>query len=167
VSGPVSRPLACLCGSLLALALLPAESQPPPRLLIALSSFRDRPLHPRLYFYEHDGAANGKAAGALEPVNLRVETHPSLALGGRRVACASELENSPSEIRLFDVETKREIGELLGLNSEAVEIEAAISADGRWLAFSGWQRPGAPAGWNLFLYSLEEKKAVPLPVNTD
>ena len=35
------------------------------KLLIALASFRERPRHPKIYFYEHDGLANGKIVGLI------------------------------------------------------------------------------------------------------
>ncbi len=136
-------------------------------LLVAFSSFRDRPLHPRVYFYEHDGTSDGKMVGGVTAADLRVDTHPSLAAGGRLCACATELENNPGDTRIWDVRAKKDVTDFPGLNTEAAEIGAALSGDGRWVAFAAWQRPGGPAGWNLFLYDLHEKKVVDLPVNTD
>ncbi|HEU4753215.1 MAG TPA: hypothetical protein VFU47_08900, partial [Armatimonadota bacterium] len=149
-----------LRGLLLPAALLLAASAPaqgPPKLVLALASFRDRPLHPRTYFYEHDGVAACRPLGAIEAVTLRVDTHPSLGAGGRLCAYASELENNQSETRLWDLPGKREITDLPGLNTEAAEMEPSLSADGNWVVFSAWNRQGAPAGWNLFLYSLKER----------
>jgi dipeptidyl aminopeptidase/acylaminoacyl peptidase len=144
-----------------------APAQTAPRLVIALSSFRDRPLHPRTYFYEHDGTGTCRQMGEIEAVNLRVETHPSLARGGALCAVASEVENNHSDTRLWDIPGKREVTDLPGLNTDAPEIEPSLSADAQWLVFSAWNRPGAPAGWSLFLYHLKERKLAELPVNTD
>lgn len=144
------------------------RAQPaPPRLLIALASFRDRPLHPRVYFYEHDGVASGQPAGGVETVNLVVDTRPSLALGGRLCATAAELENNPSDIRLWDAEGKKELPSPPGLKTETPEISPALSEDGRWLAFAAWRREGGRGGWDLFLYDLREKKAALLPCSGD
>jgi dipeptidyl aminopeptidase/acylaminoacyl peptidase len=141
------------------------EASPGPGLLIALSSFRDRPLHPRVYFYEHDGRASGRPVGAIDPVDLRVETRPTFALGGRLVACAAEVENNAGFTLLWDLEAKRLLDAPPGLNTGAAEIGAAISADGGWVAFCAWSREGGPSGFGLYLYDLREKKAVDLPVN--
>ena len=35
----------------------------PTKLLIAFASYRDRPKHPNIFFYEHDGVAKGKIVG--------------------------------------------------------------------------------------------------------
>jgi len=158
-----------LAAGLAGAGLLPLKgtAQPAPRLLLAFSSFRDRPLHPRLYFYEHDGAGQGRPAGGIPPVDLRVDTHPTLARGGRLVACASELENSQSETRIWDRAAGQDVAGLAGLNlPDAVQIGAAISADGGWVAFASLRRPG-PAGWNVGLYRLAERLVVEVPVNTD
>ncbi len=151
----------------LAAGLGHAADGPPRRLLIAFASFRDRPLHPRTYFYEHDGLASGKLAGGLPPADLRVDTHPSLSADGRLCVCASELENNLSQNRVFDRVAGQDVSPLPELNHpDGVQLGTTVSADGRWVAFAGWRRPG-PAGWNLFLYDLPARKLAPLPVNTD
>jgi Tol biopolymer transport system component len=162
-------PLRFFLALLAALPLVRAGAGQPaaPRLFLAFSSFRDRPLHPRVYYYDWDGRGGGRLAGGIEPVNLRVETHPSLARAGRLCACASEFENNPSDLRVWDTESGKELGPFAGLNTEAVELGAALSADGNWLAGATWRREGGPAGWNLLLYSLQERKVVDLPVSTD
>lgn len=148
-------------------ALSAAQQGARPRLVIAFASFRDRPLHPRVYFYEHDGVGQGSMSGSIPTADLQVDTHPSLARGGRFCAVASEIENQPSDLRVWD----RQAGALLGpfpeLNGPTPEVGAALSADGAWLAFTAWQRPGGPAGWNIWLYHLTEKKVVDPGLNTD
>lgn len=156
-----------ICGSLL-LALSPqASGQSAPRLLLAFASFKDRPLHPQTYFYEHDGVGEGQLVGGVEATGARVDTHPTLARGGKLCACASELENNPSDTRLWDRTAKQDVSGLEGLNTEGTEVGAALSADGEWVAFAAWNRPGAAAGWNLFLYNLNDRKTAELPLNTD
>ena len=153
-----------------AAGLLRADGRPPVaprRLLIAYSSFRDRPLHPRLYFYEHDGVGSGAQAGAIEAAPLRVETRAALAEGGQLVACASEVENQPGDILLWHRGQRRVLESPPGLNSESPEIGAAISADGKVLACAAWQRSGLPAHWSIFLYDLTERRPLEAPFNTD
>lgn len=161
--------LTCVCGLFL-LAAVPVGSFSAPQgtpLVLAFSSFRDRPLHPRLYFYEHDGVSLGAPAGAVDAVNLRVDTHPSLALGGRLCAWSAEDENNEGKARVWDREAKAELRPLPGLNAEGAEIGTALSADGRWLALAGWRRPGSAGGWDVFLYDLAGKAGVTLALNTD
>ncbi|MBM3457110.1 MAG: hypothetical protein FJX77_01045 [Armatimonadetes bacterium] len=169
---PTARPaagfLAMLCVAAGLSAPPPqAQQEEAPRLLLAFASFRDRPLHPRTYFYEHDGAGQGRAAGGIEPVNLRVDTHPTLGSGGRICAVASEVENQPSDLLLWDLAARQIIPSPPGLNSDTVEIGAALSGNGEWLASATWRREGYPGGWNLLLYHLKERKVVPAPINTD
>jgi Tol biopolymer transport system component len=159
--------LGVLAAALLAVSGNPAGSQAPPRLLLAFASFRDRPLHPRVYFYQHDAEATGAPAGEVATRDLLVDTRPSLAQGGRLCATASELENQPSNLRLWDREAKAELSDWPGLNTEVPEIAPALSADGAFLAFSAWQRPNSPGGWNVFLYSLRERKLIETPVSAD
>src|SRR5947207_6956138 len=80
----------------------PALAQPAPKLLIAFASFRERPRHPKVYFYEHDGVANGKIVGSINPINQRSDYRPWLSGDGRFCAFASELENQTGRISFWD-----------------------------------------------------------------
>src|SRR5436309_13188390 len=77
------------------------------KLLVAFASYRERPKHPKIYFYEHDGIANGKILGSIEAVNLRSDYHPTLSHDGRFCAFASELENETGRIQLWDLREKK------------------------------------------------------------
>src|SRR5262245_26844573 len=77
------------------------------KLLIAFASFRDRPLHPKIFFYEHDGIGAGKIVGSIDAVNQRSDYRPSLSLDGRWCAFAAELENQTSRIFLWDMAEKK------------------------------------------------------------
>src|SRR6516165_4127087 len=95
-----------LTGSVL-LAAEPDREPPRVRLLIAFASYRERPKHPKIYLYEHDGVAAGKIIGSIDTVNLRSDYHPSLSLDGRYCAFASELENQTSRVFVWDFREKK------------------------------------------------------------
>src|SRR5947209_7686236 len=99
-------------------ALLAAEpDREPPRvkLLLAFASYRERPKHPKIYFYEHDGVATGKVVGSIDSVDLRSDYRPALSHDGRFCAFASELENQTGKVLLWDARERRLL-DLPGLN---------------------------------------------------
>src|SRR5690348_788508 len=129
---------------LAAALLLLAAAAPAPaegvKLLLAFSSFRERRLHPKVYFYEHDGLAAGKLVGSIEAVNRRSDYRPSLSHDGRFCAFASELENQTGRISLWD----RKEGKLVELpklnDSPHAQMSPSLSGDGRLVAFTAWNR---------------------------
>jgi dipeptidyl aminopeptidase/acylaminoacyl peptidase len=145
----------------------PAEPQAATKLLIAFSSYRERPRHPRIHFYEHDGVSQGKLIGAIDTVNQRSDYHPSLSFDGRLCAFASELENQTGRIQLWDLKEKKLV-ELPALNdSPNGQMQPTLSGDGKLLAFTAWSRPGGSSRWDLFLYDVPAKKFLDVPgVNT-
>lgn len=133
------------------------------KLLLAFASYRDRPMHAKTFFYEHDGVSEGKIIGSIEPVNLRQDTHPSLTADGKLCAFNLELENNAGRIGLWDMTTKKLI-DLPNLNdSPNALMGASICNDGHYLAYSAWRKPGASQRWDIFLYDLVAKKPVDLP----
>ncbi len=155
------------CLLLLGLALLGAlptaaqQAPPPHKLLIAFSSYRDRPRHPQIYFYEHDGIGQGKVVGSIPTVNNRSDYHPALSLDGRYCAFASELENQTSRIFLWDNQDKRLV-DLPNVNdSPNGQLHPTLSGDGRLLAFAAWGRSGYSARWDVVLYDVGKKKLAP------
>lgn len=159
-----------LCLPLLAMLLsaLPAEQPPPSKLLIAFSSYRDRPRHPNIYLYEHDGTAAGKIVGVVGGMPNRSladsYSHPSLTADGRYCAYTYEKENETGRILLWDIKEQKHV-ELPALNDNPnAQMGAALSGDGKLLAFAGWNRPKAPsARWHVFLYDVPGKKLLDLP----
>jgi Tol biopolymer transport system component len=156
-------------------AVAVGQSPPPPaktRLFIAFASFRERPLHPRVYFYEHDGVADGKITGSIDAVNQRSDYHPSLSHDGRWCAFASERENDVGRIQLWDVKERKLVTSAVndhpGLNdSPNGQLGPSLSGDGKLLAFAAWARPGTGSRWDVLFYDLSAKKLVDLPgVNT-
>jgi Tol biopolymer transport system component len=132
-------------------------------LLLAFASFRERPLHPKIYFYEHDGVAQGKIIGSIEAVNQRSDYHPSLSHDGRYCAFASEVENQTGRIQLWDLKEKKLV-ELATLNDTPhAQLHPSLSGDGKLLAFAAWYRPGATQRWDLFLYDVPGKRFLDLP----
>src|SRR5262249_35596187 len=163
---PMNRLLNLLAGTTLVLVLtLSARPVPPPsglKLLIAFASYRERPRHPKIYFYEHDGVANGKMIGSIDPVNQRSDYHPSLSHDGRFCAFASELENQTGRIQLWDVKEKKLI-DLPALNDTPnAQMSPSLSGDGKLLAFTAWNRPGTSSRWDVFLYDVTAKKFLDL-----
>src|SRR5262245_60751984 len=132
---------------LLASVLLLVTAAPAPaqevKLLIAFASFRERPRHPKVYFYEHDGVSQGKLVGSIDAVNMRSDYRPWLSHDGRFCAFASELENQTGRVSFWD-RKERKLVDLPKVNdSPNAQMSPALSGDGRLLAFSAWDRPGA------------------------
>lgn len=152
--------LFCLLVLMLAAAPAPAEDL---GLLVAFSSFRERKLHPKVYFYEHDGVSKGKIVGSIDAVNQRSDYRPWLSHDGRFCAFASELENQTSRISLWDRKEKKLV-ELPSINdSPNAQLSPALSGDGKLLAFSAWNRASASSRWSVLLYDVEKKKLLDLP----
>src|SRR5262245_59522490 len=158
--------LGLLC---LAALLLPLSGQAQPgeparvKLLIAFASFRDRPKHPQISFYEHDGVANGKITGAIDTVNLRSDYHPSLSLDGRLCAFASELENQTSRIFLWDIADKKLVNLPAINDTPNAQLHPTLSGDGQLLAFAAWDRAGFSTRWDIVGYDIMAKKLLDLP----
>jgi Tol biopolymer transport system component len=141
-------------------ALAPAEDL---KLLIAFSSFRERRLHPRVYFYQHDGVSTGKIVGSIDAVNQRSDFRPSLSQDGRYCAFASELENQTGRISFWDRKEKKLVALPKINDSPNAQLSPSQSGDGKLLAFTAWDRPGASTRWNVLLYDLGNKKLLDLP----
>lgn len=155
-------PLILLAASPLLFAAPPA-AEPKAKLLIAFASYRERPLHPKVYFYEHDGASSGKIIGSIDPVNQRSDYHPSLSHDGRYCAFASELENQTGRVSFWDIKEKKLL-DLPGLNDTPnAQMAPSLSADGALLAFAAWNRPAASPRWDVFLHDRAAKKLLDLP----
>jgi len=136
------------------------------RLLIAFASYRDRPKHPNIFFYEHDGVGQGKIVGTVgTPRGMAsAEAHPSLSHDGRYCVFTFELENKTGQIKCWDLKEQKLI-ELPTINdSPNAQMAPCFSGDGNLVAFSAWNRPGGPGqGWHVFLYDLPGKKLLDLP----
>jgi Tol biopolymer transport system component len=134
-----------------------------PKLLIAFSSYRERPKHPQIYFYQHDGASEGKIVESIPTVNLRSDSHASLSRDGRYCVYASEMENETSRIALWDRQEKKLV-DLPGINETPnAQLWPSLSGDARRIAFTAFNRPGSSQRWDLFLYDVPGKRFASLP----
>ncbi len=144
---------------LIALAQQPAQD-PPRKLLIAFSSYRDRPKHAQVYFYEHDGVANGKIVGSIDTVPNRQDYHPVLSRNGKTCVFASELENQTSKIFVYDMTQKKLVTPAkLNVSSGAL-LHPTIDGQGKIIAFAAWDKTGAGQRWDIDLYDLPEQKPI-------
>jgi Tol biopolymer transport system component len=133
------------------------------KLLLAFASFRERPRHPKVYFYEHDGVKSGKIVGSIDPLNQRSDYRPALSADGRYCAFSSEVENQVGRISYWDRKNKKLI-DLEDLNkSPHAQLGPALSADGRLLSFYAWNRPGSGSRWSVLLYDTKARKMLNLP----
>jgi Tol biopolymer transport system component len=163
------RYLLCLTGSVLAtLPALPAQEpqkSPAPKLLIAFSSYRERPKHPNIFFYEHDGVADGKIVGSVgTPRSADASGHPALSQDGRFCVFTFEVENKTSRIQCWD-RKEQKLVDLATINdSPNALLGPSVSGDGNLIAFAGWNRPGGPgSGYHVFLFDKSAKRFVDLP----
>ncbi len=139
-------------------------------LLIAFASFRTRSDAGNIFFYKHDGVSKGELLEPLptESPRRRSDYRPSLCADGRLCAFAIQYrEVVPGELRLWDMRAKKLLT-LPDRNKSGSDAQPAMSGDGRWMAFCGWQRPGGLGAHDLFLYDLKENRLVDLPnLNTE
>lgn len=154
------------CVVVLAAGLLPAQEQKPSKLLIAFASYRERPKHPNIFFYEHDGVATGKIVGSVgtQRAMASADHHPSLSHDGKLCAFTHEVENNTGRINLWDMKEQKLIDTTAVNGSPNAQMGPSLSADGKLLAFAAWNRPGAVGqGWHVFFYDLAAKKLLDLP----
>lgn len=148
------------------LAALPAQQQSTTKLLIAFSSYRERDNnYAIIYVYEHDGVGTGKIIGTVGmPTVKNSYAHPSLTTDGRFCAYTYLKENDTGRILLWDIKEQSHV-DLPAINDNPnSQLGAALSGDGKLLAFAGWDRPKAPSvRWQVFLYDVPGKKMLDVP----
>jgi Tol biopolymer transport system component len=164
----VKRLLVCLVAGLTcaAAATLPAEEPPAPKLLIAFSSYRERPKHPNTFFYEHDGAGAGKVVGSVATPRptASAEGHPALSHDGRWCAFTYEVENMTGRVSFWDRKESKLV-ELPAINETPnAQAGPSVSADANLIAFAAYNRPGgAGETWHVYLFDRTAGKLVDLP----
>jgi len=149
----------------------PAPEQPKVKLLLAFASYRDRPKHPSIFFYEHDGVSQGKIIGGVPAARTAATAcgHPALSQDGRFCAFTFEVENQTGRIQWFDIKEQKLIDLPVINDTPNAQMGPSLSADGNLIAFTAWNRPKAIGqGWNVFLYDVAGKKLLDLPdLNTE
>lgn len=155
--------IAFFAGCLLAGLSVSAQDSFKGKLLIAFSSYKDRPKHAQIWFYEHDGVAQGKIVGSIETVNNRQDSRPSLTLDGKLCVFASELENETSKIFVYDREAKKLIDHPEMNKSPNALLAPTIDGKGSLIAFQAWDRPGASTRWDVLFYDPASKKMLDKP----
>lgn len=144
----------------------------PAKLLIAFASTRERrdPPYPKVYFYEHDGVANGKLLGSIESPGMgvnktRADMHPTLSRDGRFCAFSAQFGvTDGARIDIFDRQEKKLLAlpVIHGL-PKVHEMAPSFSGDGTLMAFTAWAWPGGSSRWSVLLYDTAGKKLVDLP----
>ena len=151
---------------LLPLALSVAAQDSKPKLIISFASYRDRPKYPHIFFYEHDGVANGKITGTIASSRsvASAEAHPWLTGDAKFCVFTFELENNTSKIHFWDMAEKKLI-DLPKINeSPNAVLSPSTTADGNLICFSALSRPmGAGVGYHVYLYDRAAKTLVDLP----
>jgi Tol biopolymer transport system component len=145
---------------------VPAQKSAPSRLLIAFASYRERPKHSHIYFYEHDGVAGGKIIGSVGTPRARdsAEGHPSISQDGRYCAFTYEIENQTSKIKCWDLKGQKLIDLPVINDSKNAVLGSSLSSDGNLIAFCNWNRQGGPGpGYHVFLFDKSAKKLLDLP----
>jgi Tol biopolymer transport system component len=142
-----------------------AQDQPETRLFIAFASYRDRPKHPNIFFYEHDGIADGKIVGSVTtPRNVdSAEVRPSLSQDGRFCAFTYEQENNSGRIHYWD-RGENKLVDLPALHVAPNPLMGpSLAGDSKLLAFTAWGHPATGPGWHILLYDMAAKKLLDLP----
>ena len=106
----MTRIVSAICGVVVVAAgLLPAQEAKPTKLLIAFASYRERPKHPNIFFYEHDGVSTGKIIGSVgtQRAMASADHHPSLSHDGKLCAFTHEVENNTGRINLWDMKEQK------------------------------------------------------------
>jgi Tol biopolymer transport system component len=169
------RLLVCLAvvAGCVAVAAAPAPAPTTaPKLLLAFASVRERraPPYPKVYFYEHDGVANGKLLGSVDSVTMgtnftRSDMHPSVTADGRFCAFSAQFGvQDGGRIEVWDRKDKKLLS-YPAINDfpSSHQMGPSISADGRLIAFYAWARPGSSTRWDVFAYDATSKSFVDLP----
>jgi Tol biopolymer transport system component len=166
-----------LCLLAVAAGLFATAAGPPPvsggrKLLIAFASVRERraPPYPRIFFYEHDGVANGKLLGAIDSVykgvnQSRSDMRPSLSGDGRFCAFSSQMGvTDGARIEIWDRQEKKFLSlPMINASTQIHRVTPSLSADGRLVAYGAWAQPGGSPRWGVYLGDTRAATLLDLP----
>jgi Tol biopolymer transport system component len=142
---------------------LHADDVVKPKLRIALTSLRERPLYTVVYFYDHDGVNSGTIVGQVALQPSRSDHHPALSRDGKQCVFAAEVVSKVSTILSWDVAAKKTIPLTELSKTPNAQMAPTLSGDGNLLAFEAWNRTGSPGRWDILLFDLKKKSFVDLP----
>jgi Tol biopolymer transport system component len=162
-----------LAGAWVGNAPIANSRQPPigpeltPRLKIAFVSNRGHYWYPHVFLYEHDGISHGRVAGSIDPRDQRLDHHPALSADGMLCVFGSEQEAQVGTVQAWDLRSNSRLDWGDFAKTPNAIFSPSLSANGQWLVFSTWNRPGRSSRWDLGLFDVTAKQLVELPgVNT-
>lgn len=150
-----------LVGSLVSLTLTATAQEPPPKLLIAVASYAERPQQPQLYFYGHDGTSTGKKLGGVPTVAKRSDHHPAWTGDGRICWFASEAEGQPGAIFVYDRVDQKLLETPLLNETPHAQGAPTVTSDGKLLFVEAWSRPQFPGRWDIARYGVNPPAVEP------
>ncbi|MBM4005278.1 MAG: hypothetical protein FJ295_18640 [Planctomycetes bacterium] len=138
-----------------------------PRLKIAFVSNRGHYWYPHVFLYEHDGKSLGRISGSIDPRDQQLDHHPTLSGDGMLCVFGSEQEAQVGTVQAWDLRANHRLDWGDFARTPNAIFSPSLSADGRWLVFSTWNRPGRSPRWDLGLFDVTERQLVELPaINT-
>jgi Tol biopolymer transport system component len=163
--------LLVIAGVMIAVSAFSAPPASGAKLLLAFASVRERraPPYPKIYFYEHDGVADGKLVGSIQSLdkganNVRSDMAPSLSHDGRFCAFSAQIGTTDGgRIEIWDRKENKLLPSALNDGGEAHRVTPSQSGDGKLVAFSAWGQPGGSPRWGVYLYDVPGKKLLDLP----
>lgn len=130
---------------------------------IALASNREHYWYPRIVLYDHDGGSRGQVVKVYSSPDKRLDHQPALAVRSKVGVFGWEAEGGVGRLRLFDFEKGAAVESPTLDKIPNTLFSPSLSADGKWLAFTGWALPGASPRWDVALLDVESKQLVELP----
>lgn len=133
------------------------------KLRIALASNREHYWYPRIVLYDHDGQSRGQLVKVYTSPEKRLDHQPALAARGKSGVFGWEAEGGVGRLRLFDFDKGAALDSAVLDKLPNTLFSPSLSADGKWLAFTGWALPGASPRWDVALLDIDNKRLVELP----
>jgi Tol biopolymer transport system component len=171
----MSRSVFCLVVVIASVTPGPAPAAPKeagPSLLLAFASVRERraPPYPKVYFYLHDGVANGKLLGSIDSITkgtnfTRSDMHPCLSRDGRFCTFSAQFGTTDgARIEIWDRKEKKLLPmPKLNDSRDVHRMGPSLTGDGARVAFSAWAKPGGSSRWGVYLFDRTADKLLDLP----
>lgn len=149
-----------------------APDRPAGKIVLAFATVRDRraPPYPMIYFYEHDGVADGKLAGRVEPIGAgtnttRADMHPALSRDGRLCAFSAQFGvRDGARVEIWDRKDKKLVPvPVLNDEPKLHRMHPSLSADGKLIAFTVYGWPGVGPRWDVLVHDTSTRKLLEMP----